>query len=285
MKNTTNKKNIYISVVFLVVSMFHNLAFGKTPIVAVVTDIVSPCVRLDSSIQLDCDLLSEVSAGQKIKIGPENSITLYYEASGIEYIIPGPQHIEVGAEQPINVSGNIASKNLKLGELREFETGDESVVEGVVTFRSILHSGLTLKYPKDTIIEPHPTFIWDVRNNTENYHFSLYDNQQNQIWQSTTNKSFLTLPQDIELVESKKYRWDVTAVVAGSESITEGLHFNLMKNTTYEKLLGIWPDTAAPLSERLAFVVHLKRLGLTHLENKEKRMLAAEYPQHTALTN
>ena len=268
----TTKRLIYTISIILGCSV-SIVAVGNEYPVAVVTDVSSSCAVYANDEKLDCDLLSELFEGQTVSLESNQSITLFYEETGIEYSFTGPLSVELGPTEPSNEIAAKSSRDLNIAALRAYIPGNEDVVEGTVTFRMVTVKGLELLYPLNTIIQQRPTFAWKKLPSAKSYRVFLFDQEGNEIWQTMTLDTEVELDQNVKLDESHRYKWELVADTGGIMATKKDANFQVLDSQANDELKSTWPDDNASFSEQVAFIYYLKRLNLSHLEQQEKQRL------------
>ena len=255
--------------------------------VAIITDLQGSAKIQQSSEFSDISILDNLEAESSVVIAADNSLTLVYYESGVEYAYTGPVSFVVGVAKPELVSGDAGrSKELKLLESTGLKPAERNLNQAATVFRNIGGSDgkIELLSPVNTkMIETSPVFKWVALDENASYDFVLRSSRGQTVFQSTATQNEVQLPAGNELRYGRKYNWELTAT-SGSEQYRASASFRMGTESDIKKLSQLQPDAGASFSEKIVYTLLLKQAGFKYAAQQAWKSLEQERPEH-AKTN
>ena len=204
-------KSLFVSLISVLALFAH--AANAEPI-AMITDLHGGNVELTSGSKTGkAEILANLFDGDKLEIKNGANLALTYYESGREYSYQGPSIVSIEVKQPKVLSG-------KSGSERELNlVKDSGLKPSRNTFNQaalVLRSGATkkkkikLKSPRNSmLLTSNVKFEWEPFPGTDQYQFTLIDDEGKTIVETIVNKTVYPLPKSVSLSDDAWYEWQV----------------------------------------------------------------------------
>lgn len=255
--------------------------------VAMVADIQGQVMLEYDGQRQPCEILTEVTAGSKLHLEANSTLTLFYYNSSKEYTYNSAGEILVGEEQPQAISGKQpSSRDLDMSELAGIAMEDqEGIALELLKLRGMGAPELRLINPIDTkVLNPDPEFTWHPVENVQSYRFILSDDLGLAMADITVEEgSSLELPEDVKLDEGIDYTWEVVAHLPAETEYRTHASFSVLEASTREHVEAARPGPGASFAERAVYARMLERLDLKMAATKIWQELALLRPEQKSL--
>jgi hypothetical protein len=256
-------KSLFVSLISVLALLAH--AANAEPI-AMITDLHGGNVALTSNSKTQkAEILTNLFNGDKLEIDNNVNLVLTYYESGREYSYQGPATVNIEMKQPKVLSG-------KSGSERELNlVKDSGLKPSRNTFNQaalVLRSGaakkkkIKLKSPKDSmLLTSNVTFEWEPFAGTDQYQFTLIDDEGKTIVQTAVNTTIYPLPKSVFLSDDAWYEWQVEARLKTGETYSSMADFQVASSQVRNELMSLRPEENASISEKILYASLLEQKG------------------------
>jgi len=255
--------------------------------VAMITDCVGDSAVIDAGSETPCEILSNLTGGERVRAGDGGRVTLVYFDSGREYAVAGGTVATVGETALEPMEGTAPEvRELALAKQTGLSASARpQLVQGAIVMRGVGRKPkVNLIDPKNTsVLDRHPVFRWQPLPETAQYRFALMDETGRAVIETLVNGTSFQLPPEVRLRENVYYSWEVEARLANGEEYTSAAEFTLLPASDRERVEALRPGPGAAFSERVVFATFLERMDLRAAAQRLWRELAAERPDDPTL--
>ena len=257
------------------------------PSVAMVSDAHGSCTLTSDEGTKDCAILDYLRT-DALQLGAGAELSIVYLHSSNEHRYAGPATLEIGADAPKLHEG-------EAGETRPVDLlGDSGLAPLEQPF--LAQAALVVRGPDDrkklrllapknsNILDPRPRFRWAPIAQDVQYHFVLSDETGEQLLESDSTDTELTLPAGMALDEEAFYEWQVEVRLDSGQVFLSSADFNIVSATRKAQIEGLRPKEGSAVSDRVIFAALMDQLGFRHEAERQWQSLAEERPDDPYLS-
>ncbi|BCB26526.1 hypothetical protein SKTS_14120 [Sulfurimicrobium lacus] len=229
-------------------------------------------------------ILSTLSAGATLTLGPQARVVMVYLKSGDEYELAGPGRYQVGVVEPEAISGAKPIKHkTALASYGAGRINPMGKVQAGLVMRGGTIKSLRLLEPSGSLVSSErPTFRWEAVPGAKSYHFELDNDTGATMAEGTVNEPVFSLPAGVVLAEKMPYSWGVETSVDGRQ-YAKWHQFSVLDKGERERLEKLKPGDNATFGERVLYAAMLEEMGLREDARPLWKTLAMERPDDTRL--
>lgn len=229
-------------------------------------------------------ILSSLSAGTTLTLGPQARMVMVYLKSGDEYELAGPGLYQVGIAEPEVISG--AKPIKRKAALAGYGAGrinPMGKIQAGLVMRGGAIKSLRLLEPSGSLVSTErPTFRWEAVPGARSYHFELDNDTGATMAEGTVNEPVFCLPAGVVIVEKMLYSWGVETSVDGQQ-YAKWHQFSVLGKGERERMKELKPGDNATFAERVLYTAMLEEMGLRDDARPLWKALAMERPDDARL--
>lgn len=229
---------------------------------------VAMLTEVDGKVLLDgqqAEVFAELSAGDGLELTEGSNVTLVLVHEGDEFMLSGPASITVQSDGVFSGGEKLEGVDLIESAGIDLDLGDMAQAAIVMRGKLDQNQRPILEHPVDTnVLTPHPTFRWLPVGAGFQYQFTLMDQSDSLIFNTSTSRAFVELPTDIGLPRDQMLSWTLSAAhpAQADVSYTAKANFMLLPEVIARQVDAKRPEPGANKNERMRYAKFLESLNL-----------------------
>jgi hypothetical protein len=260
----------------LAVCAFASATVAAQP-VAIVTDVQGTAAY--GSAATPVGILTQLDAGNRLRLSPGARVTLLYYADGTQFDIGGPGSVRLDASRPQSSDGATIEPR-QTGATSAVRLKSGGLVQGAMVMRNL---GLRIVAPDALVLATQPELAWTDSRSEASYEVALIDAEGKRVYAATTTARSATLPANVALEPGRSYAVEVAASVRGERVQTARAEFSVAAEELRAQARALAPAADAPVAERVAYALWLDQNDLHAEARRWWTGLAQTRPEQSSL--